>query len=582
LVKKTKLAKLHISFNLFTMFSFRKIFLSFIAFSFVANSAFAVFDDVAEGEFEPAVIEWLRSKKIGDTQANFYPRRPITLAEFLAMGLTAAGIEEQALVKNIDSKFTDVGVGDWFNPFVVEAEKLRLLEGFRGERLLPNRPMNRGEAVQLSLEIFGIGVPLTLPDEEFGFRDVRESHRLARFIFRAVKMGVIDPESDDAFGVTRRVSRAEAAQLFYNLANFEEGPQIIIQSGTSRIPGWPLFETVWREAQDKFLHADQISDSKMLHSALQGVVDSLEDPYSEFYTPEQTRIQTSDLSGEIEGIGVYIEKDSEDRGVLVVAPLFNSPADQAGLRTGDVIIAVDGKSLAGLPLMEATNLTRGPAATTGTYTILRGDKKFDVQILRQKIKIDSISVEFKNRIAIVDINQFTSTLPKDFAKIAEQIKQQRPLGIVIDLRNNGGGLVTSAVDLLGYFLPESAIVAHQEFRPGLESRNVKYNTKRAPTLDGFRTLVLVNQGTASASEIVAAALQDHNLGTVVGEQTFGKGTVQEISFFENGTALKLTVAHWLSPRRQPIQDFGVTPDFEAVDNPDTPLDEAIERVLEMF
>jgi carboxyl-terminal processing protease len=142
--------------------------------------------------------------------------------------------------------------------------------------------------------------------------------------------------------------------------------------------------------------------------------------------------------------------------------------------------------------------------------------------------------------------------------------------------------VNSAVDLLGYFLPEGAIVASQEFREGLENRNLDYQTKRKPTLHGFRTLVLVNKGSASASEIVAAALQDHNVASVVGEQTFGKGTVQEISFFENGTALKLTVAHWLSPRKQPIQNFGVKPDFEAVDNPETPVDEALDATLELF
>lgn len=564
------------------MLTIRKIFLSLIAFTILANPAFAVFNDVKNGELAPEVIEWLRSKKIGDTHENFYPKRPITLAEFIAMGLIAAGIEEQSLVKNIDSTYTDVNPENWFNPYIVKAEELNLLEDFGGEKLLPRRPLNRGEAVKLGLELFGTGVPLKLPDEEFGFRDVRESHRLARYIFRAVKMGVIDPESDEKFGVTSRVNRADAAQFFYNLDHFQEGPHIIIQSGTSTIPGWPLFETVWTEAQAKFLFEENLRNSKMLHSAIQGAVEALDDPYSEFYTPDQTRIQTGNLSGEIEGIGVYIEQDPEERGVLIVAPLFNSPADQVGLRAGDIITAVDGKSLVGLPLFEATNLTRGPAGSTGLYTILREDTEFEVEILRQKIKIDEISIEFRDGIAIIDINQFTAALPEDFVKIEEQIKAQRARGIVLDLRNNGGGLVTSAVEILGYFLPEAAVVAYQEFRPGLESQNVNYNTKRKPTLHGIPTFVLVNKGSASASEIVAAALQDHNVAAVVGEQTFGKGTVQEISFFEDGTALKLTVAHWLSPRRQPIQDHGVAPDFEAVDDPETPLDEAIEEVLKMF
>jgi len=560
----------------------RKIFLSLLSLLLIINPALAVFEDVQNGEIAAEVIEFLRTKKIGETNANFYPRRPITLTEFLAMGLVSAGFEKKNLNKNTASDFKDVSVKDWFNPFVVEAAKLGLLEDFQEEKLLPNRPLNRGEAVKLGLKIFGIGVPLVMPDEEFGFRDVKKSHRLARFIFQAVKIGVIDPETNDEFGVTRRMNRGEAAELFFKLASFETETTILIQSDFSQVSNWRLFETVWREAQNKFLFEEKLDDSKMLHSSIKGMIDALDDSYSEFYTQEQTKLQTGDLSGEFEGIGVYIEKDEQDRGLLIVTPIFNSPADQAGLRTGDVIIAVGNKSLAGLPLEEAAALTRGPAGSTERYTILREGSEFEVRIIREKIRIDSISLEFRDQIAIVDLNQFTAALPKDFAEIATKIMKQHPHGIILDLRNNGGGLVTSAVDLLGYFLPKGAIVASQEFREGMESQNVDYRTEREPTLDGFRTLVLVNEGSASASEIVAAALQDHNVASVVGEQTFGKGTVQEISFFEDGTALKLTVAHWLSPRRQPIQGKGVKPDFEAVDNPETPMDEALDATFELF
>ncbi len=566
------------------MFSLRKLFLGFLVLVFVTNPAFAAFADIQNDELSPEVIEFLRSKKIGDMSNNFYPRRPVTIVEFLAMGFAAAGVKENDLPRNMPARFRDVTSEDWFMPVVGKAEELDILGDFRGEKLLPNRALNRGEAVKLGLAVFGVGIPPTLPEENFGFRDVRKSHRLARYIFRAVKMGVINPETDDKFGIMRRMNRAEAARLFYNIANFKEegSTTIVINSGVSKISGWPLFERVWSETKGKFLFKENINEREMLHSALEGMIKSLNDPYSEFYSPAKTQMQTGDLSGEIEGIGVYIEKDPQDRGVLVVTPIFNSPAERAGLQPGDIIIAANGKSLVGLSLAEAASLTRGPAGTYGKYTILRGSMEFEVEILREKIKIDSISLEFRNRIAIVDINQFTSALPKDFAKIAIQIKKQHPRGIILDLRNNGGGLINSAVDLLGYFLPENAIVASQEFRPGLESKNIDYHTKRPPTLHGFRTIVLVNEGSASASEIVAAALQDHNVASIAGKQTFGKGTVQEISFFEDGSALKITVAHWLSPRKQPIQDKGVTPDFEAVDNLETPVDEALDLVFELF
>ncbi|MFH0834134.1 MAG: S41 family peptidase [Patescibacteria group bacterium] len=557
----------------------RKILFSFVIFVVVANPTLASFDD-AKNELIPEVIEFLQSKGVGQTSDNFYPKRPITLAEFVSMGLAAAGIKD--LPSNATTRFKDVPAAAWFAPAIAEADARGILNDSRGDNLLPNRPINRAEATALSLKIFGIAVPPTLSDEDFSFRDVNKSYRLARFIFRAVKMGVINPIADDEFGTTQRFSRGEAANLFYNLANFsseEGGGTIIIQNGLSNIPGWPLFETVWDETTSKFLFQDKLNQTKMLHSAIQGMIESLGDPYSEFYTPEQTQLQTGNLSGEVEGIGVYIEKDEQGRGLVIVAPIYNSPAEKAGLLPGDIITAVDGQPLAGLPLEDAANLTRGPNGTTARYKILRNGNEFEVEIRREKIKLDITSVAFKNQIAIVDINQFTASLPTDFAKIAAQITEQRPRGIIIDLRNDGGGLVNAAVDLLGYFLPKGTVVATQEFRDG---SSTDYKTLRDPSLSGIRTVVLVNKGSASASEIVAAALQDTGAASVVGEQTFGKGTVQEINFFQDGTALKLTVAHWLSPKRQQIQGNGVKPDFPGVDNPDTPVDEGLESALSLF
>ncbi|MFH0776916.1 MAG: S41 family peptidase [Patescibacteria group bacterium] len=556
----------------------RKTLVGLVIFVLVSNPTLAWFDDV-KGELSPEVIEFLQSKGVGETAQNFYPKRPITLAEFISMGFAVAGVKD--LPANAATRFKDVPGSAWFAPAIAEAEARGLLSDFRGDNLLPNRPLNRGEAAALGLKIFGVAIPPSLSDEEFGFRDVNKSHRLARFVFRAVKMGVIDPIAEDEFGMVQRFSRADAANLFYNLANFteENGGTIVIQNGLSNIPGWPLFETVWDETTSKFLFQEKLDQTKMLHAAIQGMVESLGDPYSEFYTPEQTQLQTGDLSGEIEGIGVYVEKDEKDRGLVVVAPLYNSPAEKAGLLPGDIITAVDGQPLAGLPLAEATNLTRGPAGTTGRYKILRGENEFEVEIRREKIKLDLTSLEFRNQIAIIDVNQFTASLPSDFAKIAAQIKEQHPRGIILDLRNDGGGLVNAAVDLLGYFLPKGTVVATQEFRDG---SSLDYKTSREPSLNGIRTLVLVNKGSASASEIVTAALQDTGAASVVGEQTFGKGVVQEISFFQDGTALKLTVARWLSPKKQAIQDNGVKPDFAAIDDPATPVDEALNKALEMF
>ena len=563
------------------MQNLRKIFLSFLAFLFATNPAFAVFNDVEDDELAPEVIEFLREHKIGEATPNFYPRRPVELAEFLAMGLAAAGVERNDLLTSAATRFTDVPSGSWFAPYVYEAEQLGILDDFRGYKLLPRRALHKGEAVALGLEIFGVGIPPAALDEEFGFQDLRERHRLARPLFQALKMGLVEPVSDEHFGVTRRFTRAEAAQLFYNIAHASAGTTVIIRSGVPRIPGWPLFETVWKDVQNKFLFEENVDDNEMMYSALDGLIDSLDDPHSDFLTPQKAQAATTDLAGEIEGIGAYLSTN-DDGTVVIVAPISGSPAEAAGLLAGDIITRVDGESIAGFSADEAAQLIRGEAGTQVVLTVRRNGVEKDFSVTRAKVQIKSVELKFRNEVAIVKIAQFTSPTAGEFATAIEDILASRARGIILDLRNNGGGLVNSAVAVLSHFLPQGAIVVTQRHRGDLASRDVAYRTETAPDLNDYKIAVLVNRGTASASEIVASALQDHGLATVVGEQTFGKGTVQEISFFGDGTALKLTIAHWLSPKQQPIQDEGVTPEFISIDDPETQLDEALERALDLF
>ena len=196
--------------------------------------------------------------------------------------------------------------------------------------------------------------------------------------------------------------------------------------------------------------------------------------------------------------------------------------------------------------------------------------------------IKSVDTTFRNNVAIVKIAQFTAPMVLEFAEAATEILANHPRGIILDLRNNGGGLVNSAVAVLSHFLPKGGLVATQKHRTGLESRDIEYRTNEDPDLNNFKIVVLVNRGTASASEIVAAALRDNNLATIVGETTFGKGTLQELNLFDDGTSLKMTVARWLSPNDDEIQGVGISPDFRIVDDETTTKDEALEKALSLF
>ena len=567
---------------------FYKIFLVFTLCLFTVSTSLAgSFSDVVEDDPYFQAVEFLHERGISNDGENFYPKRPISLAEFFAMGMTAAGIEKDVLPQNITTRFLDIPTNAWFTPFIAEADQLGILDNFHGKKLLPNRPITRGEAVKFGLEIFGIGVSLIPIDEEFGFSDVRPQHRLARWVFRAVKMGIINPIADDNFGITQRLSRSETAELLFNLANFEEKSPvtITIQNGTySNIPDLQMLEAVWDEIKNKFLFEENINETIMLQRAIAGAVKSLDDPYSEFLLPEETQATNANLSGEIEGIGVYLSQN-EDEEIVVIAPIRDSPAEKAGVRAGDIITAVNDENIKDLMINEAANLIKGEAGTTVKITVQRKEKELSFEIVRSKIEIKSVGVDFKNNVAVVTVSQFDSTTSPEFSTVAAEIIAKHPRGIILDLRNNGGGLVTAAVNMAGYFLPKNSIVAktrHRSTLEGDEDYGSTYYTLNEPTLNNFKTFILINRGSASAAEIVAAALQDHNAATIAGETSFGKGTMQEISFFPNGTALKLTIAHWLSPKEQLIDKRGIAPDLEIVDEEETTADEVLNHVLRLF
>ena len=559
----------------------QKLSIGFLIFVIGANSTFAWFDDVGD-ELAPNVIEFLQENGVGESTQKFYPRRPIELAEFLAMGLALAGVAESDLpAANTPTRFTDISSADWFARQVAFAEELGILASVKGDRLVPRRTLRKGEATALGLKIFGIGVAPATDTEEFGFDDLRPSHRLFREISRALKMGVIEPTSDSNFGMMERFTRADAANLFFELANFHEGSTIIIRNGISSIPNWMLFEAIWKQIESKFLFEENIDESKMMYSALDGLVDSLGDPYSDFLPPEETAATTGDLDGEFEGIGAYLSV-SEEGEVLVVSPIAGSPAEAAGVKAGDIIIGVDGQSIQDFSSDQAAKLIRGPAGSTVELTIRRDGAERKISVTRAKVTIKSVETIFQNNVAIVKIAQFTAPTVPEFATAAAEIVAHRPSGIILDLRNNGGGLVNSAVAVMSHFLPKNGLVASQKHRAGLENRDIEYRTSADPDLNNFKIVVLVNRGTASASEIVAAALRDNDLATIVGETTFGKGTVQEINFFADGTALKMTVARWLSPNEEEIQGVGIAPDVEVVDDEATEKDEPLEKALSLF
>lgn len=320
-----------------------------------------------------------------------------------------------------------------------------------------------------------------------------------------------------------------------------------------------LFWKIWKEVGDRYVDLDKIDQEKMMYGAIKGMVSALDDPYTVFMDPAETEQFTQSLEGKLEGIGA--ELTVEEGKLIVVTPLRESPAEKAGLLPKDVIEKIDGKSAADMTLFDAIMNIRGEKGTTVTLNVSREGLKtpFDVSIVRDSIDVDSVTFEqLEDDIAYIGVNQFNDRTGEEFGKVISELLLDEPKGIIVDLRFNGGGYLDSSVELLSYLLPEGSPVVIIRER-GQDDETIVTDSN-AKILD-VPIVVLVNDSSASASEIVAGAIQDEKRGIVMGVQTFGKGSVQEVEGFTDGSSLRMTIAKWFTPDGRGINGVGLVPDI---------------------
>lgn len=339
------------------------------------------------------------------------------------------------------------------------------------------------------------------------------------------------------------------------------------------------FWEVWDKVKAK--HVNQpVSDVDLFYGAIQGMVYGVGDPYSTFLPPQEAIDFAESLSGEFSGIGAEI--GIKDTQLVIVAPLPQTPAEKAGLRPGDKIVAIDKLSTRGMDVETAVKNIRGVANSSVTLAVLRDDWKEpkDFTIQRARINVPAVMFEMKpNNVAYLRVMQFNERTPYELSRVIDELRAKNATGLVLDLRNNPGGYLDSAVLMASEWINDGVILV-EKFSGGRENT---HQTEGKHRLAGLETVVLVNGGSASASEIVAGALKDHGVATLVGEKTFGKGSVQEFETLPDGSALKITVAKWFTPNGTSIDETGIMPDVEvkedyenqAVDE-DPVLDKALE------
>lgn len=347
----------------------------------------------------------------------------------------------------------------------------------------------------------------------------------------------------------------------------------------------PFWET-WTLVHESYV--DQpVDDVKLMRGAIEGMLGALGDQHTSYMDPEVFQQANTSLNGEYEGIGAYVDTTTEF--LSVISPIPGSPAEAAGLRSGDLIIAIDGKDMTGIDPEIVRNQVLGPAGSIVTLTIKRGsDPAFDVKITRAKITIKSADGKMlENDIAYIQVTTFGEKTTQELNDTLTKLMAQNPKGLILDLRNNGGGYLQTAVEVASQFLPKDKVVLYEQ--------NGKGEKQSYLTLgDGLATdipmVVLINEGSASASEILAGALQDYQRATLVGVVSYGKGSVQIWTPLPNNQgAVRITIAKWLTPDERTIHELGLTPEVYVTiseddynNKRDPQLDAAIETLLSML
>jgi carboxyl-terminal processing protease len=334
------------------------------------------------------------------------------------------------------------------------------------------------------------------------------------------------------------------------------------------------FWHVWKLMDEKFASAsstENISDQDKINGAIEGMVSAFGDPYTTFFPPAENEAFSEDISGNFSGVGMEI--GIQDDIITIIAPLPETPAEKAGLMTGDKIIKINDISTDGMEVDAAVKLIRGEKGTEVKLSIYReGDLEFrDITVVRDTINIPTVDTETIGNTFIIRLFSFNAIAEEKMVEALREFQNSKAKSLVLDLRGNPGGYLQSAVSIAGYFLPTGKVVVKESFRDNNEEKLYRSQGRVVRDFTPENFVVLVDGGSASASEILAGALGEHKVAKIIGVNTFGKGSVQELIQLENNSSVKITVARWLTPNGVSISNGGLTPDIKITRSPEDRL-----------
>ncbi len=343
-----------------------------------------------------------------------------------------------------------------------------------------------------------------------------------------------------------------------------------------------LIMEAYQILKNNFVDPDEIDNRKMIHGAIAGMVEALRDPYTVFFNPEDTKRFLDDADGKFEGVGMEVGK--RDNQFQVIAPLKGTPADLAGLMPGDLILRIDGVETANLSVEESVNLIRGPKGTEVVLSVFRAgwDDPREFLIIRDVIELPSLEWEMINgNIAHIKFYHFYKNADSDFKKIALEIMNSSARGIILDMRSNSGGYLEVSREIGGWFLEKGEVFVIEDSIKG----STEEKTRGTGRLSQYPIVVLMDKGSASAAEILAGALRDNREVQIIGETSFGKGSIQRLENLSDGSTIKVTVARWLTPNGYTISGKGLDPDVKVemiLEEYESGMDSQLEKAIEVI
>jgi carboxyl-terminal processing protease len=336
-----------------------------------------------------------------------------------------------------------------------------------------------------------------------------------------------------------------------------------IEDGKPKTVDFGIFWDVWNLINEKYVSLNSATDQEKVWGAIDGLVGSLDDPYTVFFPPKEAEYFKSEIQGSFSGVGIEIGMN--DKTLTVIAPLKGTPADKAGVLAGDMIVEIDGTPTSGLTIDESVDLIRGETGTPVVLTILREKEKepLKIEIKRDTINIPTINTEKReDGVFVITLYSFSANSPYLFRDAMREFVESGYDKLILDLRNNPGGFLEASIDMASWFLPAGKPIVRETSRDGKGSEKI-YRSKGYNIFNkNLKFAIIINQGSASASEILAGALSEYGKATLVGEKSFGKGSVQELVPIGDKASLKITIARWLTPNGISISKNGLTPDVE--------------------